>query len=420
MTPPDSTSATGILEPVGRVDDGSAGSFGRPARWSFRKLLAAAGPGYLVAIGYMDPGNWATDIAGGSRFGYGLLPAILVANCTAIFLQWLSLRLGIVTGQNLAQLCRSRYSRRTAVLLWAICEIAIVACDLAEIIGTAIALRLLAGVPLALGVIVAGVNTALIMLLERRGLRYLEAFVLTLTGTIGVCLTLEVVWSGPAPSAVLAGLVPQASLLTDPAALYLGLGIFGATVMPHNLYLHSALVQSRRKTAGPIRESVFYSTLDCIFALTAAFFINAAILILAAAAFHNRGYTGVAEIEEAYRLLVPMFGPWAGVLFAIALLAAGQNSTLTGTMAGQITMEGFLDLRMPMHLRRLMTRGLALIPALGVVMAAGEHAASSLLVASQVVLSLQLGFAVIPLVRFTSDPRIMGQHANKRVVRFAA
>ncbi|HEX4534577.1 MAG TPA: Nramp family divalent metal transporter [Rhizomicrobium sp.] len=381
-----------------------------------RKFASFAGPGYLIAVGYMDPGNWATDIAGGSKFGYALLPAILLANFAAMFLQWLALRLGIATGRDLAQACRDRYSPTVARLMWIICEIAIVACDLAEVIGTAIALQLLFGLPLVFGVAVTSLDTLLLLGLQKIGFRSIEAFVIVLTIVIGACFSYEMLCCAPSASGIVASLIPGGSTFANPQALYLALAIFGATVMPHNLYLHSSIAQTRKiaPTVGARREAIRYSTVDCITALTFALLINAAILILAAAAFHASGHTAVAEIQDAYKLLSPLMGAGAAsIVFAVALLAAGQNSTLTGTMAGQIVMEGFLGLKMNPVLRRLVTRGLAIIPAAIVAVAAGERGTSQLLIFSQVVLSLQLGFAVIPLVIFTSDKKLMGPFVNK-------
>ncbi len=394
----------------------------RPApRWGERlrgfvaKLTAFAGPGYLVAVGYMDPGNWATDIAGGSKFGYALLPTILISSFAAMFLQWLSLRLGIASGRDLAQACRERFSPGVSRLLWFTCEIAITACDLAEVIGAAIALKLLFGFPLVVGVALTALDTLLILVLQGRGMRYIEAFVVALMLLISGCFVFELICCRPNYGAVAGALLPSAKLLRDPSALYISLGIFGATVMPHNLYLHSAIAKDRSAalSAHGKRDAIKFSTFDCFGALTVALLINGAILVLAGAAFHQTGHTDVAEIQDAYRLLSPTFGaPVAGVLFAVALLAAGQNSTLTGTMAGQIVMEGFLSLKMSPAVRRLLTRSLAIVPALAATAIAGEEGASQLLILSQVILSLQLGFAVVPLMMFTSDRRLMGAFAN--------
>jgi manganese transport protein len=385
----------------------------------WRKMLAFAGPGYLVAVGYMDPGNWATDLAGGSRFGYRLLPVILVSSVTAIFLQWMAMRLGVASGLDLAQACRRQFPRAVNFLLWIACEIAIIACNLAEVIGSAIALKLLFGLPMTIGVVVTALDVFLILALQSRGFRYVEALVITLIGLIGACFVFEMVWSRPDAAAILGAFRPDAGILTEPAALYLALGIFGATVMPHNLYLHSSLAQTRRfaRTDAGKREAIRFGAIDSAFALTLALLVNAAILILAAAAFHASGRTDITDIEQAYHLLEPMFGTaLASILFGVALLAAGQNSTLTGALAGQIVMEGFLGLKINPLARRLVSRGVAIVPALAVAIMAGDHGVSELLILSQVVLSVQLGFAVIPLVMFTSDRELMGAFVNSRPV----
>ena len=377
------------------------------------KLGAFAGPGYLVAVGYMDPGNWATDLAGGSAFGYTLLAVVLFSSLMAMVLQSLSARLGIVTGQDLAQACRAHFSRPVTIGLWFLCEIAIIACDLAEVLGTAIALQLLFGLPLVWGVILTGFDVFLILALQQFGFRKLEAFIVALLIVIAGCFAYELILARPDPLAVAGGLLPRAEIVTNPAMLYIAIGILGATVMPHNLYLHSSIVQTRRfaQDEEGKADAVRHATIDSSVALTLALFINAAILILAAATFHGSGQS-VAEIGDAYRLLSPTLGAGAAsVLFAVALLASGQNSTVTGTLAGQIVMEGFLDLRMPVWLRRLVTRMLAIVPAALVVGAAGDRGATELLVLSQVVLSLQLPFAVIPLVAFTGDKAKMGRLA---------
>lgn len=398
---------------------GSADFGGSQALPAWRKFAAFVGPGYLIAVGYMDPGNWATDLAGGSAFGYALLPTIAVSGLVGMFLQWLALRLGMASGRDLAQLCRDRFSRRANIMLWVACETAIVACDLAEVIGTAIGLNLLFGLPLIAGVAVTAFDTLIIMALERRGFRYIEALVITLTGVIGVCFAFELLYCRPDLGAVAASFASPATVFHNRDALYLALGIFGATVMPHNLYLHSSIAQSRRIEPAREckRETMLFSSLDSVSALSFAVLVNAAILILAAAAFYGSGHTGIAGIGDAYKLLTPMFGGGAALLFAVALVAAGQNSTLTGTMAGQITMSGFLGLTMNPVLRRLVTRGMALIPALAVTWIAGVDGIDRLLIGSQVVLSLQLGFAVVPLVIFTGDRRIMGAFANGGVLR---
>jgi manganese transport protein len=381
----------------------------------WRKALAFAGPGYMVAVGYMDPGNWATDLAGGARFGYTLLSVILLSNLMAILLQALALKLGIVTGRDLAQACRDHYSRPVSFVLWVLCEIAIAACDLAEVIGSAIALNLLFGIPLIWGVCLTAMDVLLILLLQNRGFRYLEAFVITLVATIGVCFAIELVMAQPALAEVVRGLVPSSQILTNPTMLYIAIGILGATVMPHNLYLHSSIVQTRKVLPDDAakREAIQFATLDSTVALLFAFFINAAILILASATFHSSGHAEVADIGDAYRLLTPLLGTTlASTLFAVALLASGQNSTITGTLAGQIVMEGFLNIRLPAWLRRLITRLIAIIPAVIVTALYGEKGAGSLLILSQVILSLQLSFAVVPLVYFTSQRSKMGRFVN--------
>jgi manganese transport protein len=383
------------------------------SRW--RKYLAFAGPGYLVAVGYMDPGNWATDLAGGSAFGYRLLCVVLISNLLAVLLQGLSAKLGIVTGRDLAQACRDHYSKPVAMGLWVLCELAIAACDLAEVIGSAIALNLLFGIPLPLGVLITAVDVLLVLLLQNRGFRLLEALVITLVFTVGACFLFEIIISRPDAGAVFAGFVPDPEILRNPQMLYIAMGILGATVMPHNLYLHSSVVQTRRyeEHAEGKREAVRYAFLDSTIALSFALFINAAILIVAAASFHTAGRTDVAEIDQAYRLLTPLLGVGAAsTVFALALLASGQNSTLTGTLAGQIVMEGFLDIRLRPWVRRLITRGIAIIPAAITAAVWGTSGTAKLLVMSQVILSLQLSFAVFPLVMFTSDRIKMGSFAN--------
>ena len=391
------------------------------SRW--RTMLAFVGPGLLVAVGYMDPGNWATDLAGGSQFGYLLLSVVLVSNLMAMLLQHLALKLGIATGHDLAQACRARYSRPVSIFLWLTCELAIVACDLAEVIGSAIALNLLFGLPLMVGVILTSADVLVILLLQQRGFRYLEALVGSLIFLIGACFAYEMIVSEPNLPQVLRGLLPQMQVVTDRQALYLALGILGATVMPHNLYLHSSIVQTRafKQDDAGRGQAIRYATVDSTAALFFAFFINAAILILSAATFHRRGMHNVAEIQDAYHLLSPTLGAsLASGLFAVALLASGQNSTLTGTLAGQIVMEGFVHWRLRPWLRRLVTRGLAIVPAAIAAAAGGETATGKLLIFSQVVLALQLPFAVIPLVMFTNDPRQMGRFANGPWVKWTA
>ena len=380
----------------------------------WRKILAFAGPGYLVAVGYMDPGNWATDLAGGSRFGYSLLSVILLSNLMAVLLQGLASKLGIVTGRDLAQACRDHYSRGTNFVLWLLCEIAIAACDLAEVIGAAIALNLLFGLPIAWGVAITALDVMLVLYLQNKGFRMLEALVVALVATIGLCFLFELLRSHPDAASVFVGFIPRAEIVSNPAMLYIAIGILGATVMPHNLYLHSSIVQTRRyeETSAGRREAVRYAFIDSTIALSFALFINAAILIVSAAAFHTRGHTEIAEIQDAYKLLTPLLGVGASSVFALALLASGLNSTLTGTLAGQIVMEGFLNIRLRPWLRRLITRGIAIVPAAITAILYGESGTAKLLVMSQVVLSLQLSFAVVPLVRFTSERAKMGEFVN--------
>ena len=381
----------------------------------WRKLLAFSGPGYLVAVGYMDPGNWATDLAGGSRFGYTLLSVILISNLMAILLQSLCAKLGIVTGRDLAQACRDHYSRPASIVLWLLCEVAICACDLAEVIGSAIALNLLFGLPLVWGVCITALDVLAVMYLQNKGFRYIEALVLTLILTIGTCFLLEIIFSKPHIRAVFAGFVPTFEIISNPAMLYVAIGILGATVMPHNLYLHSSIVQTRKYEQTPEgkAEAIRFATLDSTMALMFALFINAAILIVSAATFFTRGRHEVAEIQDAYHLLSPTLGvTGASILFAVALLASGQNSTLTGTLAGQIVMEGFLNIRLRPWLRRLITRLIAIVPAVIVTALYGESGTAKLLIFSQVILSLQLSFAVIPLILFTGDRKKMGQFVN--------
>ena len=389
----------------------------------WRKMLAFAGPGYLVAVGYMDPGNWATDLGGGSKFGYTLLSVVLLSSLMAIFLQALSARLGIATGRDLAQACREHYSPRVRIALWVICEVAIAACDLAEVLGSAVALKLLFGLPLLAGVLLTGLDVLIVLALQGRGFRWVEAMVIGLIATIAACFAYEIFISQPLWREAAIGLIPKVDLLRNRQMLYLSIGILGATVMPHNLYLHSSIVQTRAfgRLPGEKREAIRYAVFDSTVALGFSFFINAAILVLGAAVFHRRGLTSVADISEAYRLLSPALGAGlASTVFAGALLCSGQNSTLTGTLAGQIVMEGFLHLRMKPWLRRLMTRSLAIVPAALVIGLAGERQATGLLIFSQVVLSFQLPFAVVPLIQFTNDRRKMGEFANARWVAVLA
>jgi manganese transport protein len=378
----------------------------------WRKALAFAGPGYLVAVGYMDPGNWASDLAGGAQFGYALLSVILLSNLMAMLLQGLAVRLGIATGRDLAQACRDHYSTPVAMGLWVLCEIAIAACDLAEVIGSAIALNLLFGIPLIWGVCLTALDVLIILFLHQRGFRWLEAVVITLVAVVGACFAVELFLSRPDAGEVARGLIPTTQILSNPMMLYIAIAILGATVMPHNLYLHSSIVQTRHfgDDVESRREAIRFSTFDSTIALLFAFFVNGAILVLSAATFHFAGYNGVADIADAHRLLAPLLGTTAAsVLFAVALLASGQNSTITGTLAGQIVMEGFLNLRLAPWLRRLVTRGIAISPAIIVTAIYGARGTVSLLILSQVILSMQLSFAVIPLVKFTGDKAKMGE-----------
>jgi manganese transport protein len=389
----------------------------------FRRLLAFAGPGYLVSVGYMDPGNWATDLAGGSKFGYTLLSVILLSNLMAILLQALAARLGIVTDRDLAQACRATYSPPVNFLLWLACEAAIIACDLAEVIGTAIALKLLFGIPLIGGALIAALDAFLLLLLMNKGFRFLEAFVIALLIVIAVCFAIHITAAAPPVAAMLRGFAPSTEIFTNPDMLYIAIGIIGATVMPHNLYLHSSIVQTRAyaRTDEGRRDAIKWATADSTIALMLALFINAAILIVAAATFHASGHADVAEIGQAFELLSPLLGLGiASTLFAVALLASGLNSTVTATLAGQIVMEGFLHLRLPSWARRLVTRGIAIVPVVIVTALYGERGTGQLLVFSQVILSMQLPFAVIPLVRFVSDRRKMGKFAISRPVAAAA
>jgi len=389
----------------------------------FRKALAFAGPGYLVAVGYMDPGNWATSLAGGSAFGYTLLSVIMISNLLAILLQALSAKLGIATGRDLAQAVRDHYSRPWVLFHWVICELAIAACDLAEVIGSAIALQLLFGIPLALGVVLTGLDVLIVLLLQHRGFRLLEALVVALIATIAVSFLFELILSRPDMGAALRGFVPSPAIATNRDMLYIAIGILGATVMPHNLYLHSSIVQTRKyeETSAGKREAIRFAIFDSTFALMMALFINGAILVVAAAVFFRTGHHEVAEIQDAYKLLTPLLGVGgASTVFALALLASGQNSTLTGTLAGQITMEGFLDIRLRPWLRRLITRALAIAPAIVVVALYGQSGTAKLIILSQVVLSLQLSFAVFPLVKFTSERAKMGEFVNAAWLKWLA
>ena len=383
----------------------------------WRRVLGFMGPGALVAVGYMDPGNWATGTAAGSAYGYGLLWVVLLSNAMAILLQILAARLGLATGMDLAQHARVNASRRSIVLQWLAAEVAICATDLAEVLGTAIALNLLFGLPLAWGVALSLLDVLLIVVFQKHGLRYLEAFIASLLLLIFLCFAINLAMAQPAIAEVAGGLIPQARVVTDPNALYLAIGILGATVMPHNLYLHSASVNTRsftRNEAGR-RNAIHCATVDIVVALLLALVVNGSILVLAASVFHRHGYTEVSELQDAYQLMAPLLGSvWAGILFGVALLASGQASTITATLAGQVVMEGFLQLRIKPWARRLLTRGVAIVPAMAVTLFAGQEATASLLILSQVILSLQLPFAVVPLVRYTGMRSRMGVFVNPR------
>ncbi len=388
------------------------GTIAIPLAGFWRKLFAFAGPGYLVAVGYMDPGNWATDLAGGSRYGYRLLSVILISNFMAILLQALAARLGIATGRDLAQACRDAYSKPVTVSLWILAELAIAATDLAEVVGAAIALELLFGIPLAWGVSLTALDVLVVLYVQRLGFRYVEAIVVALVVAIAGCFAIELSMARPDMAGILSGFVPRGEIVRDPAMLYIAVGILGATVMPHNLYLHSSIVQTRKYSDAleSRREAIRFATIDSTIALMSALAVNAAILIMAAATFHGTGYGDVADISVAYQLLTPLLGTvLASKLFGVALLLAGQNATLTGTLAGQIVMEGFLMWRIRPWLRRIITRLAAVVPALLVVIYAGDRGAGQLLVLSQVILSMQLPFAIFPLIRFVSDRRKMGE-----------
>ncbi len=413
-----------ITAPLGKSLAEVHGSVPIPVTASFwRKLFAFAGPGYLVAVGYMDPGNWATSIAGGARFGYTLLSVIMISNLMAILLQALAARLGIASGLDLAQACRAYYSRPVSLMLWVFAEIAIAACDLAEVIGAAIALNLLFGIPLVAGVTLTALDVLIILYMQQHRFRVVEAIVVTLIVGIAGAFAVELFLAKPDLAGVAAGFIPNPEILTNPAMLYIAIGILGATVMPHNLYLHSSIVQTRKYADDDAarREAIRFSTLDSTIALMSALFINAAILIVAAATFHGTEYESIADISDAYQLLAPLLGTSvASTLFAVALLFSGQNSTLTGTLAGQIIMEGFLDIRLRPWLRRLITRAIAIVPALITIIVYGDRGTGALLILSQVILSLQLPFAVFPLVSFTSNPAVMGRFVAPPWMRWLA
>jgi manganese transport protein len=391
----------------------------RPTGPMWRKLLAFLGPGYLVAVGYMDPGNWATSLAGGSKFGYALLTIALLSNLMAILLQALCARLGIASGRDLAQACRDAFPRLVAWPLWLLAEIAICATDLAEVIGTAIGLNLLFGIPLEIGVVLTALDVFLILWMQNLGFRWIEAFIVTMLGVIAVCFSIQIALADPEWGAVIRGFAPTTQIVTNPDMLYLALGILGATVMPHNLYLHSGVVQTRQygETIAEKREAIQLATLDSTIALMFALLINASILILAASTFNKTGQVDVAELGEVHALIAPLLGSaMAPTLFAVALLCCGLNSTVTATLSGQIVMEGFLDIRLPPWARRLITRAIAIIPAAGVTIWYGEAGTAKLLILSQVVLSLQLPFAIVPLVMFTADRRKMAELTAPRWV----
>ena len=394
----------------------SVGISGSRVPW--RRLLGFLGPGFLISVGYMDPGNWATDIAGGSQFGYTLLFVIMASNLMAVLLQSLSLKLGVATERDLAQLCHERYGKRVSFFLWLGAEVAIAACDLAEVIGSAIALNLLFHIPLFYGVLITGLDVLLILMLQRWGFRWIEALVIALIGTIIAMFSVQIILSRPDYAATFSNLLlPSSQIVTNPLMLYIAIGILGATVMPHNLYLHSSIVQSRRykRTSEGKREAIFMANVDSALALTVALFVNAAILVMAAAVFHRSRHFEVAAIQDAYKLLSPLVGAaGASTLFAIALLASGQNSSITGTLAGQVVMEGFVRIKVAPWLRRMITRTLAIIPTIIVVAFTGERGTEKLLILSQVILSMQLSFAVVPLVIFTGSRKVMGEFVNSR------
>lgn len=376
----------------------------------FRKFMAFFGPGYLVAVGYMDPGNWATSLAGGAQFGYTLLAVSLISNLMAILLQSLCARLGIASGRDLAQACRDAYSKPVSFVLWVLAELAVCATDLAEVIGTAIGLYLLFHIPMEIGVIITAFDVFIVLAFQRLGFRWIEAFIITLLIVIFVCFGIQMWLAQPDVAAIFGGFVPSTEIVTNPAMLYIALGIIGATVMPHNLYLHSAIVQTRAigDSEAEKREGIKFATIDSTIALMLALFINASILILAAAAFHAHGHTDVVELNDAHKLLIPTLGAIAAPLFAIALLCCGLNSTVTATLAGQIVMEGFINIKIQPWMRRLITRLIAIVPAIIVTVMYGDSGTAKLLIASQVILSLQLPFAVVPLVLFTMDRKKLG------------
>jgi manganese transport protein len=389
----------------------------------WKRLLAFLGPGYLIAVGYMDPGNWATSLAAGSKFGYALLSIALLSNIMAIVLQALCTRLGIGAGRDLAQACRDAFPRAVSIPLWAAAEIAICATDLAEVIGTAIGLNLLFGIPLEIGVLLTALDVFVVLSMQRLGFRWVEAFIVALLAVIAACFAIQIAMANPDWGGVLGGFAPTSDIISNPDKLYLALGILGATVMPHNLYLHSGIVQTRRfgSSLGEQREAIMLATADSTLALMLALVINASILILAAATFNSSGKTDVAELDQAYGFLAPLLGSAiAPTLFAVALLCCGLNSTVTATLSGQIVMEGFLHIRLPGWARRLITRSVAIVPAAIVTIWYGERGTAQLLILSQVILSLQLPFAIVPLVMFTADRRKMGDLVAPRWLTAAA
>jgi manganese transport protein len=405
-----------LPEVHGTISVGMEGSF-------FRKLRYFIGPGFMVSVGYMDPGNWATDLAGGSKFGYALLSVILISNMFAIILQHLALKLGIVAGRDLAQACRDAFGKKASFVLWIFAEIAIAATDLAEVIGSAIALQLLFNIPIPIGILITVLDVMLILFMQNKSFRFLEIVVACLTFTIFMCFGYELLVSNPDFEGILGGLLPSAEIVSNPEMLLIAIGILGATVMPHNLYLHSSIVQTRDygKTIAGIKHAIKFATIDSTLSLFLAFFVNAAILILAAASFHKAGMFDVVDIHQAYKLLDPVLGAkYAGLLFAVALLASGQNATLTGTLSGQIVMEGFLEIKLKPWLRRLITRLVAIVPAFFVAIYFGNEGTGKLLIMSQVVLSLQLSFAVVPLIMFTGSKAKMGQFANSKTLNTIA
>ncbi|WP_185874095.1 Nramp family divalent metal transporter [Blattabacterium cuenoti] len=393
----------------------------KTGKW--KKLFAFTGPGLLIAVGYMDPGNWATDIAGGAKFGYMLLSVIFISNIFAIILQYLALKLGIVCERDLAQACRDHYHPLISFILWILCEIAISACDLAEIIGSVLALKLLFGIPITLGVLITSLDILIILFFQYKGFRYIESVVATLIFTILVCFIFEIISSNPEFFPILKGIIPTTEIIKNSHSFYISIGILGATVMPHNLYLHSSIIQTRDypRTMEGKKMAIKYATIDSTLSLTLAFFINAAILIISSATFHKYGHTEVADIMDAHKLLTPILGSsLSGIFFALALLASGQNSTLTGTIAGQIVMEGFLHIRLKPWIRRLITRLIAIIPAMIASIVYGEKGTAELLIISQIILSIQLIFAIIPLVNFTGDYDKMGSFVNGPFLKLLA